>query len=269
MDKIKPIVLTFSGTDPTGGAGMQADILALSQLGCYPISVVTSITCQDTHGVSRVSPVDVSLIRDQIDNIISDVSVDVIKIGMIPSLKVLTELHRVMLSLPHIPVILDPIMLSGRGDSFNSEEVRGRLVKDIIPLTALITPNDFELESIFHALDGVESSNLRDDLGTKIGMIGASHVLVTGTHNSTKNVVNQLYDATGMIRSWDWPRLDGEYHGSGCTLASASAAYIALSFPIEEAVSKAQQYTWSTLDHGYRIGSGQLIPNRLQTTPEY
>ena len=130
-----------------------------------------------------------------------------------------------------------------------SDAVRTALLDALVPLTALLTPNKMEAER----LGGAQ----------RLLGLGARYVLVTGTHDDTVEVINRLYDASGLVREDRWPRLPGSYHGSGCTLASAVAAALAKGRGMPDAVREAQEYTWQALAAGFRSGAGQLLPNRF------
>lgn len=264
MPASPPIVLVFAGTDPSGGAGMQADILTLSSMGCHPLSVVTAVTIQDTMGVEDVLPIDAEWVADQARCVLEDVPVAVFKIGLLGSVEAAAAIAEVVSDYPDIPLVLDPILASGRGDELASEELISAMRELLIPQTTLITPNSLEVRRLAQEDDTDEEDN--PDLAECAGRIlslGCEYVLITGTHENTPQVVNTLYEQQGVVRTDSWQRLAGTYHGSGCTLASAIAATIANGIAIPEAVRDAQEYTWQTLKHAYRTGMGQLVPDRL------
>jgi len=253
-----PIVLTFAGADPTGGAGLQADLLTIGGMGCHALSVVTALTVQDTTGVSAVSPVDADLVRAQADAVLGDMPVAAIKIGVVGSaanaaaIAAIIERHR------HVPVVLDPVLASGRGDPLGETGVVAALLEFLVPLATVITPNSVEAR----LLSGLAADRPLAECARTLVERGAERVLVTGTHEATRSVVNTLYDREGVLRSDRWRRLPGDYHGSGCTLASAIAAAIANGLAIEEAVREGQEFTWHALRSGFRAGRGQAIPDR-------
>ena len=146
-------------------------------------------------------------------------------------------------------VLLDPVLASGRGDALADEAMVAALREYLVPLSTVVTPNSLEALRLGGAARLLEA--------------GCDYVLVTGTHEPGEQVVNVLYDAGGVVREDRWPRLPGEYHGSGCTLASAIAAALASGGAPADAVLEAQAYTWQTLAAGFRPGSGQSIPRRL------
>jgi len=258
-----PIVLVFAATDPSGGAGIQADILTLSSMGCHPLSVITAVTIQDTMGVEDVLPIDAEWVADQARCVLEDMPVAVFKVGLLGSVEAIAAIAEVVSDYPDIPLVLDPVLASGRGDELASEDMISAMRELLIPQTTLITPNSLEARRL--ALDD-SNENDDPDLGEcalRLLNLGCEYVLVTGTHENTAQVVNTLYDQKGVVRTDSWQRLPGIFHGSGCTLASAVAATIANGLGVPEAVRDAQEFTWQTLKFAYRTGMGQLIPDRL------
>ncbi len=263
---VPPAVLSFAASDPTGGAGIQADILTVASLGCHPLSVLTAITVQDTTGVEGVLPIDAGWVADQARALLEDMPVAAFKIGLLGSVEVIAAIAEVVADYPDIPLVLDPVLASGRGDQFADEEMIEAMIGLLLPQTTLITPNSLEARRLAQQLgvgeDGRRDSGLAECARALLDA-GCEQVLVTGTHEGTAQVVNTLYGSHGVIRSDRWERLPGSYHGSGCTLASAVAAYLACGAGIGDAAHGAQEYTWRTLAAGYRPGMGQFIPDRL------
>ncbi len=263
MPELPPIVLVFAATDPSGGAGLQADIMTLSSMGCHPLSCVTAITIQDTTGVEEVMPLDPEWVGDQARCVLEDMPVAAFKIGLIGSVETIAVIAEVVSDYPEIPLVLDPVLASGRGDELVTEEMLAAMRELLIPQTTIITPNSLEARRL-----AAEEGNDEDDpdlaeCAQRLIATGCEYVLITGTHENTPQVVNTLYNQEGVMRSDPWPRLAGTYHGSGCTLASAIAATIANGLSIGDAVKDAQEYTWQTLRAGFRPGMGQHIPDRL------
>jgi len=262
-----PIVLTFAASDPTGGAGLQADILTLASLGCHPLSVVTAITVQDTAGVEGVLPIDAEWVADQARALLEDMPVAAFKLGMLGSVEVIAAIAEVIADYPDIPVVLDPVLASGRGDQFADEEMIEAMIGLLLPQTTLLTPNSLEARRLAQQLGEADGAGRLDSAlaacAHNLIDAGCEYVLVTGTHEGTPQVINTLYGSHGMVRSDRWDRLPGSYHGSGCTLASAIAAHLASGVDVADAVAGAQEFTWRTLAAGFRPGMGQFIPDRL------
>ncbi|HSO06758.1 MAG TPA: bifunctional hydroxymethylpyrimidine kinase/phosphomethylpyrimidine kinase [Pelomicrobium sp.] len=263
MQDTPPIVLAFSASDPSGGAGLQADLLTLASMGCHPLTVVTAITVQDTAGVEAVMPLDADWVADQARKLLEDMPVQAFKIGMLGGVEVAAAVAEVVSDYPDVPLVLDPVLASGRGDDLASEEVILALRELLIPQSTLITPNSMEVRRLAgEDADDDEDPSLAQ-CASRLLALGCEFVLVTGTHENTPQVVNTLYAPDGVVRSDSWQRLPGSYHGSGCTLASAIAATLANGLEIAEAVKEAQEYTWQALSSAFRPGMGQFIPDRL------
>jgi hydroxymethylpyrimidine/phosphomethylpyrimidine kinase len=263
MPDLPPIVLVFAATDPSGGAGMQADIMTLSSMGCHPLSVVTAITIQDTMGVDGISPIDAEWVADQARCVLEDIPVAAFKLGLLGSVEQIAAIAEVVSDYPEVPLVLDPVLASGRGEELVNEEMVIALRELLVPQTTILTPNTLEARRL--AADDSEEGETPDlaECARRLIASGCEYVLVTGTHENTPQVVNTLYGHNGVVRSDAWQRLPGSYHGSGCTLASAIAATIANGLEISDAVKDAQEYTWQTLKAAFRPGMGQHIPDRL------
>lgn len=263
MPDLPPIVLVFAATDPSGGAGLQADIMTLSSMGCHPLSVVTALTIQDTMGVDDVSPIDAEWVADQARCVLEDMPVAAFKLGLLGNIEQIAAIAEVVSDYPEVPLILDPVLASGRGDELVNEEMVIALRELLVPQTTILTPNSLEVRRL--AAEDSEEGNEPDlaECARRLIASGCEYVLVTGTHENTPQVVNTLYGQNGVVRSDAWQRLPGSYHGSGCTLASAIAATIANGLEIAEAVKDAQEYTWQTLKAAFRPGMGQHIPDRM------
>ncbi len=263
MSDAPPIVLVFAATDPSGGAGIQADVLTLSSMGCHPLSVVTAVTIQDTMGVEDLLPIDAEWIADQARCVLEDVAVGAFKVGLLGSVEAITAIAEVVSDYPDIPLIVDPVLASGRGDELASDDIVSAMRELLIPQTTILTPNSLEARRL--AVEGDDENEVPelDHSARRLISLGCEYVLVTGTHENTAQVVNTLYGQEGVVRRDAWERLPGSYHGSGCTLASAVAATIASGLGVPEAVRDAQDYTFQALKSAYRAGMGQLIPDRL------
>lgn len=258
-----PVVLVFSATDPSSGAGLQADILTLASMGCHPLSAVTAITIQDTVGVEDVMPIDSEWVADQARAVLEDMPVAAFKLGMLGSAETIAAIAEVVADYPDVPLVFDPVIASGRGDELSTEEMISAMREMIIPQATLITPNIMEARRL--ALDDSDDNDNPDmaECARRLIASGCEYVLITGTHDNTPMVINTLYDINGVVRTDEWPRLPGSFHGSGCTLASACAATIAQGLDVPEAVKEAQEYTWQSLKYGFRAGMGQSIPDRM------
>lgn len=252
-----PIVMTFSGLDPTGGAGLQADIEALSSMGCHAAPVATCLTVQDTHNVIEVVPVESSLLIAQARAVLEDMPVQAFKVGLLPSVELVEALYSLLGDYSDIPIILDPVLSAGGGTELTTTAVTDAIQALLLPLTTILTPNSLEARKLANTADTLETSAI-----AMLGQ-GCDYVLITGTHEQSDEVINYLYGNNRLLQKYHWPRLTHNYHGSGCTLASAIAGLLAHGQEPLSAIHEAQRYTWSTLKHGYRPGMGQLIPDRF------
>jgi hydroxymethylpyrimidine/phosphomethylpyrimidine kinase len=260
-----PIVMIFAASDPTGGAGLQADLMTVSSMGCYGVTVTTGLTVQDTTGVEDFMPLEADFVDDQARVVLEDMPVSAFKLGVLGSVETVAVVAEIVSDYPEIPLVLDPVLASGRGDAFADEEVLSAIRELLIPQATIITPNSIEARRLaFTSDDGDDDSTLDLALCAKrLIEWGTEFVLITGTHENSIEVVNYLYSEDGLMRSDAWQRLAGSFHGSGCTLASALAALLANGLDIPEAVREAQEYTWQTLSAGFRPGMGQHLPDRF------
>ena len=258
MSQNIPAVLVFSGLDPSGGAGIQADIEALASHGCHACPVITANTTQDTHDVKNIVSVDASLVYEQACTVLDDIEISAIKIGLLSDVDVIQSIHRILTTHANIPVILDPVLASGGSDTpLSNSEVQDALIELLLPLTTLLTPNSKEAYQL------ATNADTLDACAMSILDKGCEFVLITGAHEPTEKVCNTLYGNHRVLDKFHWPRLDGEHHGSGCTLASSIAGLLAQGNEPLTAIHEAQEYTWQCLKQAYDIGKGQSIPNRL------
>lgn len=263
MSESFPLVMSFAATDPSGGAGLQADILTIASMGCHPLSVVTAITVQDTSGVDDVLAMDADWVVDQARAMLEDVPVAAFKIGLLGSIENIPAIAEVLADYPDVPLVLDPVLSSGRGDELADDDMLDAMCELLIPQATIITPNSIEARRLAINEDDESDDPSLAECAKRILAMGCEYVLITGTHEQTAQVTNTLYNEHGVVRVDSWERLPGIYHGSGCTLASAIAALLAQDVDVPEAVMEAQEYTWQTLKSGFRPGMGQHIPDRL------
>lgn len=249
-------VLCIGGHDPSGGAGILADAEAVRAAGAFPLTVVTALTDQDTSGLRGIYPQPPGQVEAQCRALMEDSRPRAIKIGLVGSSRIVRVLGTLIDDHPDLPLVLDPVLASNAGQEMVDAALLNQLRNHLVRRATLVTPNLPEACTLADSEDAARCAR-------RLLEIGARWVLVTGTHDQTPEVTNRLYAADGAERSWSWPRLPGEYHGSGCTLASAIAARLALGAPMVEAVAAAQEFTWASLDQGLRTGRGQLTPNRL------
>lgn len=257
----RPCVLVFAGADPSGGAGIQADVQSISAMGAHALSVITVLTVQDNDRVHAAHPVPARWMRQQAQALIDKMDIAAIKIGVIGNLanaQIIAEvIHALRARQSDLPVVLDPVLASGNGDALTHDNAV-KILAPLIPLATLLTPNLPEAAAL------AEGERRADGQVDALLQRGCRHVLLKGGHGVGEQVTNRWY-TEGMSRAWSWPRLPGEFHGSGCTLASAIAAALALGMPMEQALDAAQVFCQQALETSFSIAEGQRIPNRTPT----
>ncbi len=249
--------MTISGADPTGGAGIQADIETIASLGCHTAPIISSVTAQDTTNVIETAQINEHFIIQQARVVLEDMNVAAIKIGLIISDTTAMAIHTLLTDYENIPVVLDPIIVAGGGKVLANEDVVDAINTLLVPLATIVTPNSEEVRSLAPEGDSLNACAMA------LLERGAHYVLVTGSHEKTNKVCNVLYGNNRELDSHTWPRLPDRFHGSGCTLASAIAANIAHGQDVVSATHKAQEYTWKCLQAAHQLGMGQKIPNRF------
>lgn len=257
--------MTLAGNDPSGGAGISADIETLVSLGCHPAPVITALTVQDTRNVQALWPVAAEELLAQARAVLEDVPVAAFKIGVIGNTENAFALHTLLNIYPNIPLVLDPVLTAGGGTELANTALIETMQTLLLPLTTVLTPNSTEARRLAPEADTLEACAMA------LLARGCRYVLITGGHEaeSATEIINRLYGNNRLLETYRWPRLPADYHGSGCTLAAAIAALLAQSHrPIPEdafpaLIHRAQDYTWRSLQAGYRAGYGQQIPNRL------
>ena len=251
----KPIVLVIAGHDPSGGAGIQADIESIVNTGCHAVTVITSLTAQNTSEVTNISYQDPIFFKEQIKLILNDFNVSTCKIGMIGNVDLVNIIHKELSDIK-IPIILDPIIDSGTGKNLSPKKTYESILTLLLPLTTIITPNSIEAKIL------AETEDLKN-AASKLLSRGGGSVLITGSHEESSDIINTLYKRDTPPIEYTWKRLPGSFHGSGCTLSSRIAANLALGNNLDNAVEEAQKYTWHTLKNGSKLGKGQIHPNRF------
>jgi hydroxymethylpyrimidine/phosphomethylpyrimidine kinase len=259
-DNSRPTVLVFAGADPSGGAGIAADILAAAAMGAHALPVITALTVQDNDRVYEVLPVHCEVVRRQVLALMGKVAIHAVKIGIPGSrsnaVAIAGLIGQLRVRHPGLPVVLDPVLASGAGDALTREDPLGVLAP-LLSLATLVVPNLPEARALWGTDERVRRSG--------------GDVFVTGGHAGGEVVVNRWFSGE-REREWRWPRLPGAFHGSGCTLASAIAARLACGDSMEQALGTAQEYCHRALADSFAIAGGQRIPLRsnyttLQGTP--
>ena len=249
--------MTVAGHDPTGGAGIQADMEAISYTGSYPVSVITCLTVQDTNNVQSIQMLDADFMLQQAKTLLADMPISVIKLGLLGSTEMVDAICQLLKQHPSLPVIFDPVLAAGGGTELSSQILIEHIKNKLLPLVTLLTPNI--PEAIKLGIAQQDSDNDAIVLSNQI----CKNILITGTHSSTEQVQNSLYADGQLVSQTSWRRLEDEYHGSGCTLSSNIAGWMAQGFSLQYAIGKGQEFTWNSLKRAQKLGKGQLIPYRI------
>lgn len=255
---MKPNILVIAGQDPSGGAGIHADIEAIHSLGGFASTLITALTVQNSRNVSDFQLTGLGLLERQADSLLADYRFQAVKIGMTGSVAMVEWIARLLARLPGVPVVLDPVLAAEAGGALARGDLNQALVDHLAPMTTVLTPNLPEAEALSGATGPASAGRA---LSRRCGRA----VLVTGTHDDTDQVSNHLFDGD-QERRWDWPRLPHSYHGSGCSLASAMACLLGRGDTLEDATEQAQAWLHQALKDAWRPGDGQYVPNR---SPDY
>lgn len=250
--------LTVAGSDSIGGAGIQADIKAMSSVGVHAATVLTAVTAQNTCKVDRIFPIPADLVQDQLNSVLSDCKVEAVKTGMLYSAEIVGVVTDTFEN-HNVPLIVDPVMVATVGDSLSKGDLAHALKKDLIPICELVTPNRAEAE----ILSGMKIRD-EDDAMLACELIGkqGSSVLLKGGHMDTKNIIDYLYLSSEFTIMKN-PRLNDAGHGSGCALSALIAANMAKGEDLVNAVIKARQSIQTAIATQYAIGRGEVVVNVL------
>ncbi|MBE6519807.1 MAG: bifunctional hydroxymethylpyrimidine kinase/phosphomethylpyrimidine kinase [Thermoplasmata archaeon] len=250
--------LTVAGSDSVGGAGIQADVKAMAVLGVHAASVITAITAQNTRGVSGILPVSEEFVKSQLEAVLRDCDVKAVKTGMLYSADI-AETVVDILEDHEMPLVVDPVMISGTGYDLAQDDLVKTLKRDVIPMCELVTTNRHEAE----VLSGMKIQN-KDDLMFACEVIGktGSSVYIKGGHFNTPTVVDYLYLSSEFTK-FEYPRLKKSGHGSGCVLSSFITASLAKGIDIMNAVVKSRELIQDSIATQYQIGKGDLVVNPM------
>ncbi len=254
---VTPIALTIAGSDSGGGAGIQADLKTFSALGVFGCSVITSLTAQNTLGVQGVFAVQPEFVQQQIQSVMSDIQVGAIKTGMLANAKIILALANSLRDYSSIPFVLDPVMVATSGDRLLTDDAIGNLIKDLLPLASVITPNLHEAAALLNQPLAKDRKAMQEQ-GEKILSLGAKAVLMKGGHTTDEQATDLLITHSGT-EIFSAPRLQTKNtHGTGCTLASAIAAGLAKQLSLQDAVKQAKDYLQGALaaSNQMKIGKG-------------
>jgi hydroxymethylpyrimidine/phosphomethylpyrimidine kinase len=246
----------LSGLDPSGGAGIQADIQAITSIGAHPLPVLTCLTVQDTRNVYGAEPVSPDLIKQQLECLAQDTPIHAIKTGALGNAEVVEVLVEFVQKHSGVPLIVDPVIKAAGGGDLADDALVAAMKDKLFARAEMITPNGVELAQLGGSDNPAEAA--RNLLQT-----GCESVLATGGHGSGIHIINTLYNHAPEPMEWEVERVGAnEYHGTGCTLAAAIAAGRAMGLSPRAAISQAQNYVHRALLHALTVGQGQKVPDR-------
>ncbi len=253
MDTKQPVLLTINSHDPSGGAGIVADVETANSLGCHCVSAITALNVRDTRNWKDRQGISAALLIEQVRVALEDTAVTAIKIGDVATVAQAEVIHTILGEYPGIPVVLDPVLQHGAVDGDVAAAVRMLL----LPRTSLCIMSTDHIAAL---------SSCGDSIGACIQELlefGCPQILVTVASAEHQKVANRLYSTRGLSKEYLWDQLSQTFHGAGSTLSAAVAAYLAHGFELLEALQQGQQFTSQALTHARRVGMGGLIPDRL------
>ena len=250
-----PVVLTIGGYDPTGGAGITADIRTINSLNCYAITLISCLTSQNTQEFSAIEQVDPELFTNQANLLLSDFKIDVLKIGVLKGTRIIEETKKIIDKLKNIKVVIDPVIRASTGGLLSDKTDLEALRELIFPNAYLITPNLKEAK----ILSGEEDLNLVIE---KLRSFSSCYFLIKDVNLSQDQIVNHLYSNKELKKSWSIPKIPGSFHGTGCHLASSISCFLAHSKGLKESIELGQKNTFEGINSSVELGKGQSILKR-------
>lgn len=251
-----PTVLTIAGFDGSGGAGIQADIKTFSALGCYATSVLTALPIQNTMGVQKIYPIPMEAVAAQIEAVLDDIFPDAIKIGMVHTPQLVETIVHTLAKYPKTLIVFDPVMVATSGHRLIEEETIQTIVEKLFPIADIITPNMDEAS----ILAKMEVKTLEDMqiAGKKILKSGCKNILLKGGHQELPIITSLFIEENGKQSFFETEKFNtNNTHGSGCTLSSAIAAYIARGEELHQSVELAQEYVFEAIKNGKDVVIGK------------
>ena len=250
-------VLLFSGLDPSGAAGVSADIETINQFGITSLPIITTLTVQNTQNVTFLEATNNSLIQAQFKSIEEDIPFKVVKIGLLGSTSQINTISKLLSDRSDVSIVLDPIIVSSTENELSSNDMIDMMKKKLIPLCSILTPNLEELKLLAPGLNEQSA----------VASLKCPWVLVTTSDSSDVEIEHRLYHHSNLVSKFSYKKLPGNYHGSGCTLSSAISALIATDVSVEESCRRALDYTYQTLLNAKKLGKMQYHPNRTYPKP--
>lgn len=262
QNQTSPLILTFGATDPTGAIGIQADLASFAAMGCYGLSVVTSILIADTARIEDMQVIDADWVSDQARVMLEDMPVAAFKIGALGSVENVSVIAEIMSDYPDVPLILDPFLSALPDQGQDSEDMMLAIRELLIPQTTLLLASAVELARFAETWREPSTDDTMALDAKHLIDMGCEYLFVTGTPGDVHEVANTLFDESGILRRDTWQRLPGSFSGAGSTLSATIAAMLANGVDAPEAVFEAQEFTHAALANAHRLGMGKLTPDR-------
>ena len=254
----RPAILCFAGLDPCGGAGLQADIETIASCGGHALPIATCLTVQNTLQALSVSAVDRKIIEQQFNALLEDIPIAACKISVIPNASVASSIAELIQQLPDIPIVYDPVISASHGSTFTDIDTINMIKTHLLPSVTVVTPNRSEITTLL----GQSVTDIAH--AAMLCSFGPKYVLATGADDNSEKVHNTLLSSNGVLERYSYHRLPHQYHGSGCTLSSALATFLAHNKYINTAAKFAQDFTYHSLQSAQSIGQGQWLPTRIK-----
>lgn len=251
-----PVVLSIAGSDSGGGAGTQADLKTMSALGCFGATAITAVTVQNTLGVTGIHAIPVEFVKAQIKAVMDDLKPVAIKIGMVHSAELAIGIAEALTAYPNVPVIFDPVMVATSGDRLIAADTVETLKEHLFPIATLITPNLDEAIIIA----GMEIKTIGDMKAAAVRIMeyDCNAVLIKGGHLKGPDLFDVYLDKDGNERIYRSTAIDTiNTHGTGCSLSSAIASYIALGHDLDTSIANSKNYIQSAIEHGKDVKTGE------------
>ena len=245
-------ILVISGLDPSGGAGISADIETIHSLNFRALPIITTLTSQNTQTVTLSSPVDIKIIDSQLKSLMDDIKFDGIKLGLLADKTIMEYLSDFLGQHKNIPIVVDPILKSSSGNVFINENFSCIYLDELIPKATIATPNREEFLKLTRS----------DTISNGLKNFYSKYTLITSSVETEDKLTHQLFNGERLIEEFHFRKLTHTYHGSGCTLASALACYMLKEEDIEKACGMALDFTYQSLIRGEKVGKIQYHPTR-------
>ena len=262
QNQSSPLILTFGVADPIGAIGIQADLASFAAMGCHGLSVVTGILIGDTARIEDIQVIDADWVADQARVVLEDMPIAALKVGSVGSIENVSAIAEIVSDYPDIPLVLDPFISALPDQGQDSEDMLFAVRELLVPQTTLFLTSAVELARFAETWREPASNDALPLDVMHLLDLGCKHVLVTGTPADAHDVVNTLFDNSGMLRQDTWQRLPGSFSGAGSTISATIAAMLANGVDVPEAVFEAQEFTHAALVHAHRLGMGKLTPDR-------